>query len=267
MSIVGVQGFEVCDEIGAVENALAEVPGERSQPGPAQQTTEIAHRVLAVHTGPIGERRSRKHDRSDDIGVSRAHHHDLPAGLAITYQARLALGVRMSSHDLFNKPSFCLANGFDCLTGHRIGQKTDEIAGMTCRKRDADLAVVLHASDPRAVAGARVENDKRSLVPFDRGPFGRDDAHQRVVDGARQRAPVEHQLDVEAEHVRRLARIMLEIIVAALTQYIEQQNRALPRIDPILDSTALFAAKNGHGENAAADLFEPCPDRCCIIAS
>jgi hypothetical protein len=28
---------------------------------------------------------------------------------------------------------------------------------------------------------------------------------------------------------------MLEIIVAALTQYIEQQNRALPRIDPILD--------------------------------
>ena len=48
------------------------------------------------------------------------------------------------------------------------------------------------------------------LFRIDRGPLGRDDAHQRVVDRPRQRAPVEHQLDVEAEHVRRLARIVFE---------------------------------------------------------
>ena len=56
-------------------------------------------------------------------------------GLAITDQARLPLGVRVSRHDLFDEPSFCLANVLDCLTRHWIGQKTDEIAGMTCRKR------------------------------------------------------------------------------------------------------------------------------------
>lgn len=156
--------------------------------------------------------------------MSRAHDHDLPAGLAVADQARLALGVRVSCRDLCDKPGFCLANVLDCLTRNRIGQKADEIAGMTCRKRDADLAVVLHAADPGTMAGARVENNKRPFVPFDRGPVGRDDARECVVDRAWQRAPIEHEFDAEAEHVRRLARVMLKIVVAALAQYVEQQN-------------------------------------------
>jgi len=124
--------------------------------------------------------------------------------------------VWVSVHDHLDKPRFCLANVLNGLTGHRIGQKADKIAGMTCRKSDADLAVMLHAADARTVTGARVENDKRSFVPFDRGAFRRDDAHQRVIHWAWQRATIEQEFDVEAEHVRRLAGVMLEIVVAAL---------------------------------------------------
>jgi len=39
--VVGVRRLEVRHQIGAVENAITEIAGQRSQPGPA----EIAHRV------------------------------------------------------------------------------------------------------------------------------------------------------------------------------------------------------------------------------
>ena len=169
-----------------------------------------------MHARPIGERRSGEHNRADLFRVKRGHHHDLPPGLTIADQARLALGVRVSGRDLFDKPGLCLADIRDRLTGHRIRQKADKIAGMTCRKSDADLAVMLHAADARTVTGARVEYDEGSFAAIDRSAFGRDHAHQRVIHWAWQRATIEQEFDVEAEHVRRLAGVMLEIVVAAL---------------------------------------------------
>ena len=82
-----VQRFEVGDQVGAVEDAVAEVAGQRGQPGAAQHAAEIAHRVLAAHAGPVGQRRARQHDRAGKVGPDRGHHHDLPAGLAVADRA------------------------------------------------------------------------------------------------------------------------------------------------------------------------------------
>ena len=101
-----------------------------------------------------------------------AHHHDLPAGLAVADQTGLALGVRVALDNLLDKAGLCLAHILDRLTGDRVGQKADEIAGMACCERDPDLAVVLHAADPGAMPGARVENDERPLVRVDRSTLG-----------------------------------------------------------------------------------------------
>jgi hypothetical protein len=51
--------------------------------------------------------------------------------------------------------------------------------------------------------------------------------------------------------MRCLARTVLDVIVAALAQHVDQQDRALPRIDPILESAVHTAHKvdrlNGRG--------------------
>jgi hypothetical protein len=53
--------------------------------------------------------------------------------------------------------------------------------------------------------------------------------------------------------MRHRAGIVLDKVVAALAQHVEQQDRALPRIDQY--SVAAFtAAKNGHCGNPMADL-------------
>jgi hypothetical protein len=185
-----VQRLEICYQIGAVEDAVAEVAGERGQPSAAQQPAEITHWVFAVNAGPIGEWRSGEHDRADPLRVHRGHHHDLPARLAVADQTRLAIGVRVALGHFLDKTGFGLADVLDRLTRHRLGQKADEIAGMTRGERHPDLAVGFHAADARAVPGARVEHNERPLARVDRGAFGGRDAHQPVIHRARQRAPI-----------------------------------------------------------------------------
>jgi hypothetical protein len=188
-----------------------------------------------MHAGPIGERRSSEHDRADAFWVDRAHHHDLPAGLAVADQTRLALGVRVTLDDLLDKAGLRLAHILDRLTGHRVRQKADEIAGMAGGERDADLAVVLHAADAWAVAGSGVEDDERSLVRVDRGALQRDDPHQPVIHRPRKRAAIEDQLGIKAQHIRRRTGIVLATVVAALPEHVEQQNGALPSVDPVVE--------------------------------
>ena len=52
--------------------------------------------------------------------------------------------------------------------GIGLRQETDEVAGMAGRHGDADLAVLLHAADAGAMAGARVDDDERRLRRVDR---------------------------------------------------------------------------------------------------
>src|SRR5215471_17414047 len=109
--------------------------------------------------------------------MDRAHHHDLPARLAVADETRLALGVRMARDDLVDKPSLCLAHILDRLTWHRVRQKADEIAGMAGGERDADLAIMLHAANAGPMPGARVEHDEWAFGRVDRSARWRDDLH------------------------------------------------------------------------------------------
>src|SRR4051812_8512423 len=168
ISVVGVHRLEIGDEVGAVERPVSEIAGQRGQPGAAEQPAEIAHRVLAVYASPVGQRRTGEHDRAGQVRADRAHHHDLPAGLAVADQTRLALGLRVPGDDLLDKARLGQADILDRLTRHRLRQEPDKITGVTGRQRDADLAVVLHAADARPVPGPRVEYDEGALAPIDR---------------------------------------------------------------------------------------------------
>jgi len=167
--------------------------------------------------------------------VDRAHHHDLPAGLAIADQTRFALGIRMARDHRFDKTRFRLAHILNRLTGDRVRQKADEIARIASAEGDPDLAIGLHASDPRAMASAWVKNNEWPPVLVDRGAFGRDDPREPVIHRPGQRAAIEHQLDFKAQDMRCLAGIVLAAVIAALPQYVEQQNGPLPRINPVLE--------------------------------
>ena len=89
-----IQRFEVGDQIGAVEDAVAEVAGQRRQPGAAQRAAEVAHRVLAAHARPVRQRRAGQQDRPEQFGPDRGHHHDLPAGLAVADRSPACLPPR-----------------------------------------------------------------------------------------------------------------------------------------------------------------------------
>ena len=57
---------------------------------------------------------------------------------------------------------------------------------------------------------------------------------EAVVDRPRQRAPVEHQLGVEVEHVRDLLGLLLLVDVPALAEHVEEQDRSSPRVLRVL---------------------------------
>src|SRR5204862_1720932 len=111
-----------------------------------------------------------------------SEHHHRPAGLAVPDHARFAVRVWMQRDDLFEKFCFSAANIFDGLTGDRLGEKADEIAGMARCKGNADPAVGLQSSDTRTVPGARVDDDERAPFRIDSDSCGWDTAHERVID-------------------------------------------------------------------------------------
>src|SRR5208283_3323978 len=116
------------------------------------------------------------------IGPDRRHHHDLPAGLAIADQSRLALRVRMTAADLLNKARLGAAHVLDRLAWAGFGQEADEVARVTLPQGDADLAFVLHSTDAGAVAGAGIEDDERALGRIGGHTCGRQDVRKQIVD-------------------------------------------------------------------------------------
>ena len=121
------------------------------------------------------------------------------------------------------------------LPGNRFWQESDEIAGMACSKGDADLTIRLEAADSRPMAGARIDDHEWTFLRIDRGALRLANADEAVIDRPVQRPAVHYELEIEGENMRRRARGMLAILIAALTQYIEEQHRALRGIDPIVD--------------------------------
>src|SRR6188474_2338272 len=68
-SVGGILVFKILYQPRAVELAATKVAGERGQPTPAQKTARVAHRILAVHAGPVGERRTGDDNGAEQLGT------------------------------------------------------------------------------------------------------------------------------------------------------------------------------------------------------
>ena len=139
----------------------------------------------------------------------------------------------MKRDHAFEKSGLGARDILDRLPGHGIGQEADEVAGMARLQGHADLALRLEAANARPVAGARIDDDERTLAFVDLDAVGRHDADQNVVHGPRQLAPVHDEFAAEFQHVRRSLCGMLPIALAALLQDVQEKNPALARIEPI----------------------------------
>src|SRR6266850_165416 len=235
-AVRGIEALEIVDEVGAVEIAVAEVAGERRHPGAAEEPARVAHRVLARDARPVRDRRGGEEDRTDELGRERGEHHERPATLAVADHERLAFGVGMQRVHLAQEFDLGGAHGLDRLAGDRLREEHHEVAGMRGLERDADLAVHLEAADAGAVAGARIDDDEGPLRRIGgRRPGRRLDARERIVGGALQVTAVHDDLVVEGEHRRLAGLLVLDVLVAALAQDVPGEDRALPRVDPVVD--------------------------------
>ena len=230
-----VHVLEVLDQRHPVEDAVAEIAGQRRQPAAAIEAAGIAHRVLAAHAGPVGERRAGDDDRAEQLGPGRGHQHRGPAALAVADHHRLAVGIGVQLDHPLEERGLRRHDVLDRLSRHRIRQETDEIARVPGSHGDADLAVRLEAADPRAMAGARVDDDERPLLRVGDDAGRRRDRDQAIIDRARQRAAVEHEVGLELKHVWRLFGHVRVILIASLAQDVEEQYAALPGIHGVVD--------------------------------
>ena len=200
----------------AVENAMAEIAGQRRHPGAAQNPAQIAQRVPAANPSPVGKRGASQQDRPGQFRPGRRHHHDLPAGLAIGDDNRLALGLRVQGRHPFHKHRFRPADILDGLAFHGGRQESHEIAGMAGLQRHADLAFLLHAADARTMAGTWIDNDEGDFGRIGPGSLRWHDPDQEIVHRPGQRAAIQHQIRLIIEHMRNLAGIMFSIDIPAL---------------------------------------------------
>ena len=115
-----------------------------------------------------------------------------------------------------------------------IAEEDHEVDRVSLAQRDADLRVVLEPADARAVAGARIDDHVGPQLRIDLHAFRRDDPHQRVVDGPRERAAVDDHFVVEVQDRRQPFAVVLDEVVAALAQRVPEQDRALREIGGVL---------------------------------
>ena len=139
----------------------------------AQEAAAVAHRILAVHACPVGERRARDDEGTKELGPYGREHHDGPSSLAIADHAGLAFGIGVQRDDLFKEHCFGVRNVLDRLARHGIGQEADEITGMPGLERDADLAIRLEPADPGAVPSSRINDNERPAQRIDLDARGR----------------------------------------------------------------------------------------------
>ena len=265
----GVQVLEVLHEPGAVEFAVAEVGRQRGEPGAAEQATRIAHRVVALAlppgAAPVGHRSSVEHDRTDVLGIGGREHHRRPTPLAVTDDDRLR-ALRMERADLAHEYLLGRAHVEHGLTFLGLGKEDHEVHRMPGRERDADLRIVLESPDAGPVPRARVDDDVGTPLLVDADARRRRDAHQRVIDGPRERARVEHRLVREAQDGRQaLARVLHEG-VAALPERVPEEHRPLRDVhrvpapaDPGIPGRRGLREESRHvlGEGVLHSLGEP----------
>src|SRR3954471_3374492 len=143
-----------------------------------------------MHALPVGERSAGDDQRAEQLRPQRSEDHYRPSGLTIADHTGFAVGIGMTFDYLLYEYRFGARDPFDSLARHGFRQEADEIAGMACLHGDTDLAVCLEATDARTMAGTRVDDNERPAFHFSLDTLGRDDAHQRIVDGLLQLAAI-----------------------------------------------------------------------------
>jgi hypothetical protein len=114
---------------------------------------------------------------------------------------------------------------------------------MAGAQRDSDLAVLLHAADAGTVAGAGIDDDEGPLFRIDGHARLGQNAQQGIIGRAFEGAGIEHDFVGEIENRRFALGAMFEIDVAALAHRIPEQDRALHRVDRIVEPGALDVAE------------------------
>ena len=252
--------LEVLHQRGAVEDAGAEVAGERGHPAAAHQAAGVAHRVLAADARPVGERRAGDDDRAEELGAERGEDHHRPAGLAVADDAGLAFGLGVAGDDGLEEHRLGGGDVEDGLAGHRLGQEADEVGRMAGLHGHADLAVGLEAADAGTVAGARVDDDERALLRIDLDTLGRDDAGEHVVDRLREGAAVEDELGRIVEDVGRDLGGVGLVLGGAAAHHVEEEDGTLPGVDPVAGGGGRARERRqvvglGHGSSLRRQAF------------
>ena len=157
-----------------------------------------------MHASPVRQRRAGQHDRTRAVWIDRRHHHDLPTGLTVGNDHRLAFRIGMARRNVLDKDRLGATDILDRLSRHRIWQEADEVAGVTGRQRDTDLTILLHPTDAWTVTSARIDDDDRCLRGIDPACPREERCDQSVVHRPLQRAAVAHQFSLELENVRHL---------------------------------------------------------------
>ena len=231
VSVGRVAGFRLGHQPGAVELAGAEVAVHRRQPGPAEQPAEVAHRRLARHAGPGGDRRSGHHQRPETSADRGGHDDAQPAWQRRSLPA--CLGLRVAAADVLGEGYDGTHHVLDRLSRFGIGGEADEVAGMAgCIATPISLSALKPPiPGPWPARGSMTINGRYA----DRAPAPRPWANTRhpVVDRLRQIMAVQHQVEVEAEDVPHRVVLAFQEGVAALAQHVDEQHRALPRVERV----------------------------------
>src|SRR5690348_474871 len=140
----------------------------------------------------------------------------------------------MTGGDIFDKDRLGATDVLNSLAQHRPWQKSYEITGMTRCQCGANLTLLLHTADARPVASARIDHHDGGLGRINFHAIGWDDTDQRVIHRTRKGAAIAHKLDLKAKDVRYLLGDLLHVDVAAFPQHVEEQDRPLPGVLPVI---------------------------------
>ena len=227
-----LQVLEVLCKPRAVEATVAEVRDHVRGPSAPGKPAHHPHRVGSGFTGPVGERRAVQDNRTGKtLAVSRQER-DRPPRLAVAVENGWM--VRVTPGDFLDEAAQRMVNIGEGLPLFGFGKEYDEIDRVALVHRNAHLAVALEAADARAVAGARVDHDHRrpghvdAIVPAIIADFG--DPEERVVGGTVEVACVEKGFVLEIQKRRHSTPLVLDHVVGALAQRIQEQNPAFKQV-------------------------------------
>ena len=233
--LAGFEVLEIRDEPSAVEFAVAEVAHHRREPASSQQSTGVAHRVLAMHTGPIGERGASNDDRAEQLGPDSRENHHRPSRLAVADHRWSTVGEGMERNHALQESSLRVGDILDGLAGDGVGEKADEVAWVSSFECHADFTFRLEPTDAWAVAGARIDDHEGSTAFVNVGSVRWRYANECVVDGPRQFPSVHDEVALEFQDVGRRSCGMLLIARSALPEHVQEESPTLTGIDPIVE--------------------------------